>query len=541
MEGHQYTEWDVKNGSRAFRHDNIYSLDVKSDTDPKIGTILETIWKKFIWWMKEASDEDKGIDYVFTLVNPQYQLGNNPGAFQMLMDLCHHLPESTVRVVMVTDDITLPETYSKYFIGVDFELPGHSELLSRLHVNLEDYAEPGTLQLTDDDYDMVSVAAAGMQIQDFDVAVSSTVVNTMYNQEKAGEELSVTVDHLIAGVHVAKTEAIKKSDILELLESGDMSEVGGMDLAKEWVRMRSNCYSDEAIAFGVEPPKGMVSVGVPGSGKSLLAKAVGSELGIPVVRLDFGKVFNSLVGSSEERMRKALKQVEAMSPCVLFVDEIDKGLGGLGGSGDSGTSMRVFGTFLTWLQENVKPVFTMVTANNVKGLPPELLRRGRFDQIFATTLPNEYEREDVLAIHLKKRDHSIDDFTGEEIEHFLEASDECVAAEIESLVKDALVLAYNENQEEPELRMEHLLKARESMVPLAKSHKEAIAEMVRWSNDNATPASYSKKQLAEMRPKRRGKVNKAKAKRSSGKTRTRRPATVTDIKPRSRRKPSGDK
>lgn len=221
------------------------------------------------------------------------------------------------------------------------------------------------------------------------------------------------------------------------------------------------------------------------TGKSLIAKAISSELGVPLVRLDFGRVFNSLVGASEQRMRTALKMVENMSPCVLFCDEIDKGLGGIGGSGDSGTSNRVLGSFLTWLQDCQHPVFVMVTANNVTGLPPEMLRRGRFDAIFSTSLPNPRERREVLRIHLNIRGRDIADFPKEEVTEVVALSEGYVPAEIESAVKDALVDAFNEDEE---LSMAHVKKAILSMVPLSKAFAKEIAAMNDWAKNNATPA-----------------------------------------------------
>ena len=221
------------------------------------------------------------------------------------------------------------------------------------------------------------------------------------------------------------------------------------------------------------------------TGKSLIAKAISSELGVPLVRLDFGRVFNSLVGASEQRMRTALKMVENMSPCVLFCDEIDKGLGGIGGSGDSGTSNRVLGSFLTWLQDCKHPVFVMVTANNVTGLPPEMLRRGRFDAIFSTSMPTAAERREVLRIHLKLRDRSIKDFPEDEVQEVVSLSEGYVPAEIESAVKDALVDAFSSDEE---MDMGHVKKALQSMVPLSKAFAAKIQEMNEWAKANATPA-----------------------------------------------------
>jgi SpoVK/Ycf46/Vps4 family AAA+-type ATPase len=238
----------------------------------------------------------------------------------------------------------------------------------------------------------------------------------------------------------------------------------------------------------------MVFVGIPGTGKSLAAKAISQVLGVPLVRLDFGRVFNSFVGRSEERMRVALKMVESMSPCVLFCDEVDKGLGGIGGSGDSGTSSRVLGSFLTWLQENKTPVFTMVTANNITGLPPELLRRGRFDAIFAAGLPNEAERMEILKIHLRKRGYDLAKFPAKDKNNVMVLSAGYVGAEIEAAVQDGLIDAF---AAEEKFSLRHVGEALERMVPLSKAHNALIQEMTLWMQNNATPASKSGSQKAE--------------------------------------------
>jgi SpoVK/Ycf46/Vps4 family AAA+-type ATPase len=206
--------------------------------------------------------------------------------------------------------------------------------------------------------------------------------------------------------------------------------------------------------------------------------------------LDFGRVFSKYVGDSESRVRSALKMIEQMAPCVLFADEIDKGLGGSGGGGDSGTSSRVLGSYLTWLQECKAPVFNVVTANRVQGLPPELFRRGRFDKIFSVTMPNPKGREEVLRIHLRKRGRDLDNFEREDIQAFLDASEGYVPAEIEAAVKDAITESFADVAAE-DLEMRHLIAAIKDMIPLSKSHASAMEEIKRWAEANATPVEYT--------------------------------------------------
>lgn len=246
------------------------------------------------------------------------------------------------------------------------------------------------------------------------------------------------------------------------------------------------------------------------TGKSLVAKAVSSVLGVPLVRLDFGRVFNSLVGASEERMRVALHMVEKMAPVVIFCDEIDKGLGGIGGSGDSGVSSRVLGTFLTWLNDCKYPVFTIMTANNVTGLPPELLRRGRFDAIFSTSLPTPRERTEVLRIHLGLRGRDISTFDSEDTARVVSMLEGYVPAEIESAVKDALVDAFSDGVE---LEMSHIEKAAKAMVPLSVAFKAQIETMNEWAKNNATPVSRDDSETAAaLQLNRRRVLNRSRSK-----------------------------
>jgi SpoVK/Ycf46/Vps4 family AAA+-type ATPase len=317
---------------------------------------------------------------------------------------------------------------------------------------------------------------------DFETHLSVSIVNRSEDDE------SPLIDSLLEGIAKGKTEIVNKTDILELRHPESMNNVGGMENLKEWINMRKRAYSQEAKDFGIDPPKGIVLVGIPGTGKSLASTAVAGELGIPLVRLDFGRVFNSLVGSSEQRVRDALRMCENMSPCVLHVDEIDKGLGGIGGSGDSGTSSRVLGTFLSWLQDNKKAVFTVVTANNIQGLPPELLRRGRFDDIFSTGFPSAQERREVLNIHLRKRGWSLDDYEASEIASVVNASRGYVPSEIEQAVKDALIAAFVDDED---LEMQHIVAELKAMVPMHVVHNEVIQVMAAWMRDNAKPASRS--------------------------------------------------
>jgi len=477
LDGSTIKEWDILNGFRDFDVKTMYSFNGKGDGNSDIGAALGAP-------LLEVFKDAKSDTYqYFVYVNPQYWM-EAPVTSHLIQQYSHILPSSPIRIILITPDEALPDTVSENLVTIRFGSPGHVELRESLDTVLSSVSgSSGENEIPSEEKDRICYAGAGMGKDSFDMHVSLAIVNKAAVE---GDTYRISPDDIIEGIGEGKTEIINKNDLLELLPTESMSDIGGMENLKEWVAKRSNCYTDDAIDFGIESPKGMVFVGVPGSGKSLAAKAVAKELGVPLVRLDFGRVFNSLVGKSEERMRVALQMVENMAPCVLFCDEIDKGLGGIGGSGDSGTSSRVLGSFLTWLQENKTPVFTMVTANNVDGLPPELLRRGRFDAIFSTSLPSERERREVLAIHLKKRGWGIDEFSKAGVNKIMTASNGYVPSEIESAVKDGLIEAFNNDED---LKVKHILQALDEMVPISKAFEEKIQLMTLWAKNNATPAS----------------------------------------------------
>lgn len=468
-------EWDVVNGFKEYNKDNVSVV-----TNPGDGNI--DIASAFSAPIDELRTPTKSSVCYFVYINPHVFMENNPTLTQLLLLYSHALPSTNIVVVLVTPDQPLPTEIESNILSITFEPPGLGELKESLSSILDGVRESfkDGVDIEDAELERVCYVGAGMAKGHFECYSSLAIVEAA----RDGKD-SVSADEIIEGVSIGKTDIVNSNDILELYPSTDINNVGGLENLKEWVAKRRSCYSDEAKEFGIESPKGIVLVGPPGTGKSLIAKAISSELGVPLVRLDFGRVFNSLVGASEQRMRTALKMVENMSPCVLFCDEIDKGLGGIGGSGDSGTSNRVLGSFLTWLQDCTHPVFVMVTANNVTGLPPEMLRRGRFDAIFATSMPTPSERREVLRIHLSLRNRDIDDFMERDITEIVDLSAGYVPAEIESAVKDGLVDAFNAGEE---LSLDHIRKALVSMVPLSKAFAQQISAMNEWAKANATPA-----------------------------------------------------
>lgn len=267
-------------------------------------------------------------------------------------------------------------------------------------------------------------------------------------------------------------------------EKVDASDVGGLDMLKTWLSSRKTAFSsNKAREWGLPEPKGLLLLGVPGGGKSLTARCIAREWGLPLLRLDAGRLFGSLVGQSESQTRQAIEAAEACSPCVLWIDEIEKGLSGTGGL-DGGTSSRVFGAILTWLQEKTSPVFVIATANRIKALPPELLRKGRFDEIFYVGLPDALARREIIEIHVRRRKRTL---TQEDVNILAEATEGFSGAELEQAVVDALFTAWSENARE--ITRSDVLNAVKATTPLSKTMREEINEIEAWASTRARQAS----------------------------------------------------
>jgi hypothetical protein len=264
----------------------------------------------------------------------------------------------------------------------------------------------------------------------------------------------------------------------------DSAGVGGLDNLKKWLGARRGAFgSVKAKEYGLPESKGVLLLGIPGSGKSLTAKTVAREWGLPLLRLDAGKLFGSLVGQSESQTRQAIEAAESCAPCVLWVDEIEKGLAGTKGGGDSGTTQRVFGTLLTWLQEKSKPVFVVATANRVADLPPELLRKGRFDELFFVDLPTPEERKEIVKIHMNRRGRKPAQVTIDEI---AQATEGFSGAEIEQAILEGMFTAFSSTRE---VAVNDIVEAAQGTVPLSKTMSEEIKALRQWASGRAKPAT----------------------------------------------------
>lgn len=345
-----------------------------------------------------------------------------------------------------------------------------------------------TSDLDEEGKEKLCKAAMGLTLQEAENAFALAMVND-------GKVDVSDLDIILS----EKMQVIKKTGILEFINTDiKISDVGGLENLKNWLNKRNNSWSESAKKYCLPAPKGVLITGVPGCGKSLTAKAMSAAWQLPLLKLDFGKIFSGIVGSSEENMRKAIKTAEAVAPSILWVDEIEKSLSGLNSNGDSGTSSRIFGTFLTWMQEKTAPVFVIATANNINSLPAELLRKGRFDEIFFVDLPTQREREEIFKLHLSKRLKNKDVASKIEINNDLyrqlaQMTEGFVGAEIEQVVISALYEAFFNKRP---LEFSDLANTIKNVVPLSVTQKEQILAIRQWANIRAVAAT-KKDDMAE--------------------------------------------
>lgn len=384
-------------------------------------------------------------------------------------------------VIFLSSELVIPDTMSKEITVLDMPLPTLEEIKSKFDKMIIQNSQIDTSELSAEDQEKLCKAALGLTLQEAENAFALSMVN----------DGKVTKDDLET-ILSEKMQVIKKTGILEYINSEyNINDIGGLENLKSWLLKRNNSWSESAKKYCLPSPKGVLITGVPGCGKSLTAKATSAIWQLPLLKLDFGKIFSGLVGSSEENMRKALKTAEAVAPSILWVDEIEKSLSGVNSNGDSGTSSRIFGTFLNWMQDKTKPVFVIATANNISCLPPELLRKGRFDEIFFVDMPTEAEREEIFKLHLKKRLKNksvsgkikVDSSLCKELAGMTEGF---VGAEIEQVVIDALYEAFFNNRE---LLFEDLVNAVKNVVPLSVTQKEQIIALRSWANVRAVTAT----------------------------------------------------
>lgn len=383
---------------------------------------------------------------------------------------------NNTHAIILSSIYRLPAELEKYITVLQIPLPKRNELGEVLDI----VAKQSKVELKTNLRNRLIDAALGMTSMEADLAYCLASVKDGFDDKSPFT------------VSSEKEQIIRKSGILDYFPKNEsLKDVGGMENLKEWLKKRQLAYDKEARDWGLKEPKGLLLLGVPGCGKSLIAKSIASSWNMPLLRLDVGKVFQGIVGSSEDNIRKAIATAEAVAPCVLWIDEIEKGLSGVQSSGatDGGVTSRIFSTILTWMQEKTAPVFVVATANNINQLPPELLRKGRFDEIFFVALPSQKEKENIFSIHLQKNRQNVSSFA---LDILAQKAEGFNGAEIEECVKEAMFTAYVESQESniaPKLQMIHILDAIKNTVPLSKTMEKQITDLRKFAVSRAKNAS----------------------------------------------------
>ncbi len=384
---------------------------------------------------------------------------------------------SSVRqtIVFVGPDFSIPKALLHDITRIEFNLPNNEQIEERIEFVCSDVTKSdGTKFKPDKDIiPQIVDACRGMTSQ-------QTVDRVSLSLRKHKDLNPDAVQTIIR----EKAGIIRASGLLTYIEppKGGLANVGGYDALKQHILLDKPCFTQEARDFGIEFPRGLMLVGVQGCGKTLLSLAIASELELPLVSMDVGNLMCKFVGESESNMREALKMLESISPCVLVLDEIEKGFGGTGDT-DGGASRRVFGTFIKWLNDRQSPVYVVATANQVQSLPPEFCRKGRFDEIYGLDLPSTSERQEIFHIHLSKRNRKPNSF---DINKFAGISHGYTGADIEQVVKLSLKIAFGDGKK---LKQKHIVKAIQEIVPLSVTESDRINKIRAWCSKHAKPAN----------------------------------------------------
>ena len=388
-----------------------------------------------------------------------------------LKNLSRTLKTQPKNIIIVSAEVNIPDTLREFITVLDFPLPTYTEICEELKRLIKSLQQ----EVSNDLILELGVACQGLTLERIRRVLSKIIA-------QSGE-----INHQsLLLVLQEKKQIIQQTELLEFcLSNNVLTDLGGLMNFKNWLNLREKAFSQSAIDYGLPYPKGVLLVGIQGTGKSLAAKIIANKWNLPLLRLDFGRLFASLVGQSESRVRKMIQIAEASAPCILWVDEIDKAFSNSQGGGDNGTTNRVLATFITWLSEKVSPVFIVATANNIEWIPPEVIRKGRFDEVFFLALPNKEERQAIFEIHLNKyRPNKLKNY---ELDLLSKVSVDFSGAEIEQVVIDAMRRGFNE---EREFTTEDIFLSIKTSIPLARTKSKEIKKLNEWAESgNVTLAS----------------------------------------------------
>ncbi|XGV96096.1 MAG: AAA family ATPase [Leptolyngbya sp. BL-A-14] len=379
-----------------------------------------------------------------------------------LLNLARLLKAQPKNIVILSSQITIPDDLSEALTILEFPLPAAAEIkveVERLLAATGRSLEPRVL-------DELVRSCQGLSMERIRRVLARAIAT---HGELRPEDVELVLEE--------KRQTIRQTQILDFYPTtANISDIGGLDNLKDWLLRRGGAFSERARQYGLPHPRGLLLVGIQGTGKSLTAKAIAHHWHLPLLRLDVGRLFAGLVGESESRTRQMIQLAEALAPCILWIDEIDKAFAGVDGRGDAGTTSRVFGTFITWLAEKTTPVFVVATANNIQSLPAEMLRKGRFDEIFFVGLPSQEERQEIFSVHLSRlRPHNLKQY---DLERLAYETPDFSGAEIEQTLIEAMHLGFSQNRD---FTTDDILEAASQTVPLARTAQEQIQFLQEWA------------------------------------------------------------
>lgn len=379
-----------------------------------------------------------------------------------LRNLARLLKSQPKNIVIISPVLAIPEELSEVLTVVEFPLPTKAEIKAEVEKLLA-----ATNQTLEGRFlDELVQSCQGLSTERIRRVLAKAIAT---HSQLEPDDLELILEE--------KRQTIRQTQILDFYPTSEkISDIGGLDNLKDWLLRRGGAFSERARQYGLPHPRGLLLVGIQGTGKSLTAKAIAHHWHLPLLRLDVGRLFGGLVGESESRTRQMIQVAEALAPCVLWIDEIDKAFAGFDSKGDAGTSSRVFGTFITWLAEKTSPVFVVATANNIQSLPPEMLRKGRFDEIFFVGLPNQEERRAIFAVHLSRlRPHNLKNY---DLDRLAYETPDFSGAEIEQAIIEAMHIGFSQNRD---FTTDDILEAASQIVPLARTAQEQIKFLQDWA------------------------------------------------------------
>ena len=448
----------------------------------ELGTMEQTACEDPIEALNTINtDTETSIIYVFRDLHVFF---NVPRVLRLLRDISRDFKQGKKTLILLSPTSDIPIELERDIVMIDFKLPERdlvAQIFDSIYEQNEEIIKKDNGEIDSDERELIIQAALGLTTGEVENAISKAIVDRAKMDVPNDEKPSIS-----KLVMSEKAQSVRKTGILEYFEAPEQtSDIGGLENLKLWFNIRKNAFTIKAREFGLPMPRGIMLVGLPGCGKSLSAKAASNALGVPLIRFDIGRVFGGLVGQSEQNMRSAIGTIEAIGNCVVWIDEMEKAFAGAGGSGnsDSGVTQRIFGNFITWMQEKKSPSFIVATVNRIESLPPELLRKGRFDEIFFVGLPGPTEREAILKIHITKKKRDIKNF---KLQDCITESAGFSGAELEEAVVTGLYTAFYKDDE---LKDKYILKAIKETTPLSKSAKSSLEAMEKWASDNAVNAS----------------------------------------------------